>query len=127
MERCQNNKCFLAPAAETPFGEQLNEIKLPPCWAGSELVPSPHGDLFSHPPYGPVLPVGTHLRALLFCPAAFSPVPTRAPSSHNAIMYLNHGHLVREKTEVFFSSVCVGGERRERCRGSWYFPIINSL
>lgn len=41
---------FLPQAPEFPFGEQSNEIKLPPCWAGSWLLTSPKGDPLSHTP-----------------------------------------------------------------------------
>ena len=123
MERCQNDRCCLVPTAESPFGEQLNVIPLPPLGAGSRLVTSPCGDpcglVFRHS--------GTQLKASLFFPAAFSQVPTRAPSNHNEMICLNCGCLVREQREMLFSSMCIDGDRRERYRGSWYFSIIYCL
>ena len=123
MERYQNDRCCLVPTAESLFGEQLNVIQRPPFGAGSGLVTSPCGDpgglVFRHS--------GTQLKASLFFPAAFSAAPTRAPSNHNEMIYLNCGCLVREQIEMLFSSMCTDGERRERYRGSWHFSIIYCL
>lgn len=117
---------ILPQAAKSPFGEQLNEIKLSPLWAGSGLVTSLHGYPSPQPPWGPLLPMvlssGPHTFAQLPYPSSY-----RAHSSYDEMMCQSHGCSVREPTEVHFPSMCVGEERRERGRGSWYFPLSTAF
>lgn len=119
MERCQNNRCGLGPGTRISLWGAMEWHKTSTflVWVLAVNI-SPWGSILPNFP-----PWGTQLRASLCCPAAFSPVPTRAPRSHNQMVCLNHERLVREQTEMIFSTACVGGERK-KCKDSWYFSIF---
>lgn len=108
MERCQNNRCCLGPSTRISLWGAMEWNKTSTFLVRVLAVNiSPWGSILPNFP-----PWDTQLRASLFCPAAFSPAPTRAPSSHNEMVCLNHGRLVREQTEMIFSTASVGKEGR---------------